>query len=97
MLRPRVRALRRRARRDVLHPLIPDIFHFRDWSTAADLARWLQTHQGSLVQRHLNPLVEADILELKRPASPASPASPAQPYRPAQAYPTARRQTPPGR
>ena len=94
MLRPRVRALRQRTRRDVLHPLILDIFHFRDWSTAADLARWLQMHQGSLVRRHLNPPVVADVLELKRPDRPASPA---QAYRPAQAYPTARRQTPPGR
>ena len=73
VLRPRIRALRQRTRRDVLHPLILDICHFRDWTTAADLARWLQMHQGSLVQRHLNPLVEADLLELKRPDHPSSP------------------------
>ena len=88
VLHPRVLALGERTRRDVLHPLIVDICRFREWSTPADLARWLQMHQPSLVQRHLRVLVDAGLLEFKYPDRPSSRH---------QAYRTPRRETPPGR
>ncbi len=88
VLHSRVLALGERTRRDVLHPLIVDICRFREWSTPADLARWLQMHQPSLVQRHLRALVDAGLLELKYPDRPSSRH---------QAYRTPRRETPPGR
>ena len=88
VLHRRVLALGERTRRDVLHPLIVDICRFRKWSTPAELARWLQMHQPSLVQRHLRALVDAGLLELKYPDRPSSRH---------QAYRTPRRETPPGR
>lgn len=69
-LHPRVDALGQRTPRDVLHPLILDICRFREWSTPAELARWLDMHQDSLVQRHLKPLVDAGLLELRYPERP---------------------------
>ena len=68
-----VLALGKRTRRDVLHPLILQICQLREWSTPADLARWLDMHKPSLVERHLGPLVDAGLLELQFPDRPQSP------------------------
>ena len=73
VLRPNVLALGQRTPRQVLHPLIQQICQFREWTTAADLARWLQMHQPSLVQRHLRVLVDEGALVLKYPESPNHP------------------------
>lgn len=75
VLLPQVRAavVKGRSPRDVLHPLILEICYRRDWTTAKQLARWLDMHQRSLTERHLGPLVRAGRLELKYPERPSSP------------------------
>ena len=87
-LLPQVRAavIKGRSPRDVLHPLILEICYRRDWTTAKQLARWLDMHQASLTERHLGPLVRAGLLELKYPDRPSSPQ---------QAYRTCRDRWPP--
>lgn len=88
VLLPQVRAavLKGRSPRDVLHPLILEICYRRDWTTAKQLARWLDMHQASLTERHLGPLVRDGLLELKYPDRPSSPR---------QAYRTCRDRWPP--
>ena len=88
VLLPQVRAavIKGRSPRDVLHPLILEICYRRDWTTAKQLARWLDMHQRSLTERHLGPLVRAGLLELKYPDRPSSPR---------QAYRTCRDRWPP--
>ena len=88
VLLPQVRAavLKGRSPRNVLHPLILEICYRRDWTTAKQLARWLDMHQASLTERHLGPLVRAGLLELKYPDRPSSPR---------QAYRTCRDRWPP--
>lgn len=73
LMRAQVRALGQRVPRRVLRPLIREICQSREWTTAADLARWLQMHQPSLVQRHLRVLVDEGALVLKYPESPNHP------------------------
>ena len=73
VLHPRVRALGERASREVLYPLILDICHMREWTTAKQLAGWVSMHQRSLVHRHLGPMVDAGLLVLQFPDSPRSP------------------------
>ena len=82
----RVTVLKGRTPRDILHPLILEICYRRDWTTAKQLARWLDMHQASLTERHLGPLVRAGLLELKYPERPSSPR---------QAYRTCRDRWPP--
>ena len=65
-----VRDLGPRPRRESLHALILKICSLREWTTSEDLARFLDMHQSSLVQRHLSALVEAGLLELKYPDKP---------------------------
>ena len=88
VLLPQVRAavLKGRSPRDVLHPLILEICYRREWTTAKQLARWLDMHQASLTERHLGPLVREGLLELKYPDRPNSPR---------QAYRTCRDRWPP--
>ena len=88
VLVPQVRAavLKGRSPRNVLHPLILEICYRRDWTTAKQLARWLDMHQPSLTERHLGPLVREGLLELKYPDRPSSPQ---------QAYRTCRDRWPP--
>lgn len=73
LMRAQVRALGQRVPRRVLHPLILDICQSREWTTAANLARWFQMHQPSLVQRHLRVLVDEGGLVLKYPENPNHP------------------------
>lgn len=70
---PRVNALRERTRRKVLWPLIFDICGWREWTTPAELARWLSMHQRSLVRRHLQPMTREGLLELRYPDQRSSP------------------------
>ena len=65
-----VRDLPARPRRGSLHALVLKICSLREWTTSEDLARFLDMHQPSLVQRHLSELVEAGLLELKYPDNP---------------------------
>ena len=68
-----VRELGPQPRRDTLHALILKICSLREWTTSDDLARFLDMHKPSLVYRHLRPLVDAGILELKYPEQPNHP------------------------
>ena len=70
MLHKWVRDLRPRPRRESLHALILKICDVREWTTSEELARFLDMHQSSLVQRHLSALVNAGLLELKYPDNP---------------------------
>ena len=73
VLHPRVLALGDRPLREVLYALILDICRLREWTTAKELARWFSMHRRSLVNRHLGPMVDAGLLELRFPNSPRSP------------------------
>ena len=73
MLRRRALALGQRPDHEVLRVLILDICLVREWSTAAELARWVSMHRPSLVARHIRPLLKADLLKLKFPDRPNSP------------------------
>ncbi|MCY3747131.1 MAG: hypothetical protein OXH05_12960 [Acidobacteria bacterium] len=68
-----VRELGPQPRRDTLHALILKICSLREWTTSEDLARFLDMHKASLVYRHLRPLVDAGLLELKHPDQPNHP------------------------
>ena len=65
VLHRRVLALSERPHHEVLRALILDICLLREWTTAAELARWVSMHQPSLVARHIRPLVQAGLLKLK--------------------------------
>ena len=73
VLRPHVRALGQRPPPEVLRPLIMQICEKREWTTARQLARWFSMHRRSLVHRHLGPMVDAGLLQLRFPDSPRSP------------------------
>ena len=73
VLHPPVKALSERPGSEILQPLIFDICRLREWTTAGQLARWLSMHRGMLVHRHLRPMLEAGVLELKYPDRPSSP------------------------
>ena len=68
-----VRDLPKRPRRASLRALILNICNHREWTTSEELARFLDMHRSSLVQRHLSELVEAGLLELKYPDFPRNP------------------------
>ena len=70
---PRVNALRERPWRTVLWPLVFDICSWREWTTPAELARWLSMHRRSLVRRHLHPMTEEGLLEVRYPDQRSSP------------------------
>ena len=68
-----VRDLGERPRRESLHALILKICSLREWTSSEELARYLDMHQPSLVQRHLSGMVEAGLLELQFPDRPSTP------------------------
>lgn len=70
---PRVRALGERPRRNELWSLIFNICAHREWTTPAELARWLSMHQHSLGKRHLRPMTKQGLLELQFPDRRSSP------------------------
>ncbi|MYH23516.1 MAG: hypothetical protein F4130_14660 [Acidobacteria bacterium] len=66
-LLPQVTSLKERTRPEHLHPVILDICLAREWTTAKQLARWFSMHRPGLVQRHLGPLVDKELLILRFP------------------------------
>ena len=62
-----IRALGPKPRKRVLWPLIVDIVRERGWSTSRDLGLILAVGHRNLARRHLGPMVEAGLLELRHP------------------------------
>ena len=73
ILVPWVKELKPRPRRDSLRALIFEICGSREWTTPAELARWLSMHQHSLTKRHLRPMTKEGLLELRYPGRRSSP------------------------
>lgn len=73
ILVPWVKGLKPRARRDSLRALIFEICSRRDWTTPAELARWLAKDRSNLVKRHLRPMTKEGLLELRYPDRRSSP------------------------
>jgi len=73
ILHPWVKGLKRRARRDSLRALILEICSRREWTTPAELARWLAKDRTNLVKRHLRPMTKEGLLELRYPDRRSSP------------------------
>jgi len=72
-----------RPRKQRLRAVIEMLCGLRDWTTPAELSRWLNFRPGNLSERHLSPMVEAGQLERRYPANLSHPE---------QAYRTIRRQ-----
>ena len=73
ILVPWVKGLKPRPRRESLRALILEICGKREWTTPAELARWLSMHQRSLTKRHLRPMTKEGLLELRYPDRRSSP------------------------
>ncbi len=73
VLVPWVKGLKPRARRDSLRALILEICSRREWTTPAELARWLAKDRSNLVKRHLRPMLREGLLELRYPDRRSSP------------------------
>ncbi len=73
ILVPWVKGLKPRARRDSLRALILEICSRREWTTPAELARWLAKDRSNLVKRHLRPMIREGLLELRYPDRRSSP------------------------
>ena len=59
--------LRPKTRKGVLWPLIVDVIRERGWTTSAELGLILGVSHRNLARRHLRPMVEAGLLELRHP------------------------------
>ncbi len=59
-----------RPRKERLRAVIETICSQRDWTTPAELARWLNILPANLTDRHLSPMVQAGLLERRYPATP---------------------------
>ncbi len=59
-----------RPRSQRLREVIALICRQRDWTTPAELARWLQIKPENLTTRHLSPMVESGELERRFPDKP---------------------------
>ena len=73
LLREVVEAIARlgvRPRSQRLREVIALICRQRDWTTPAELARWLQIKPENLTTRHLSPMVESGELERRFPDKP---------------------------
>ena len=57
----------------MLRNLILEICRRREWTTAGQFARWFSMNKRSLVKRHLGPMVDAAVLELRFPDRLQSP------------------------
>lgn len=75
--------LGKRPRKQRLRKVIEMLCGLRDWTTPAELSRWLNFQPGNLSERHLSPMVESGQLERRYPANLSHPE---------QAYRTIRRQ-----
>jgi hypothetical protein len=56
-----------------LRAVIEMLCGLRDWTTPAELSRWLNFRPGNLSERHLSPMVEAGQLERRYPANLSHP------------------------
>ena len=59
-----------RPRKERLRAVIATICARRDWTTPAELARWLNILPANLTDRHLSPMVKAGQLERRFPDTP---------------------------
>ncbi|TVQ93644.1 MAG: hypothetical protein EA400_02190 [Chromatiaceae bacterium] len=59
-----------RPRQERLRAVIATICARRDWTTPAELARWLNILPANLTDRHLSPMVKAGQLERRFPDTP---------------------------
>lgn len=59
-----------RPRKERLRAVIVMLCGLRDWTTPAELSRWLNFRHGNLTERHLSPMVEAGQLERRYPDNP---------------------------
>ncbi len=62
-----------RPRKQRLRAVIVMLCGLRDWTTPAELSRWLNFRPGNLSERHLSPMVEAGQLERRYPANLSHP------------------------
>ena len=62
-----IKVLRPKTRKGVLWPLIVDVIRERGWTTSAELGLILGVSHRNLARRHLRPMVEAGLLELRHP------------------------------
>ncbi|MCY4626575.1 MAG: hypothetical protein OXE58_03270 [Acidobacteria bacterium] len=66
-LRVAIPRLRPRPRKESLRPIIVDVIRERGWTTSAELGLLLGVNHRNLARRHLRPMVEAGLLELRYP------------------------------
>ena len=59
--------LGQRARKQRLRTVIEMLCGLHDWTTPAELSRWLNFRSGNLSERHLSPMVDAGQLERRYP------------------------------
>lgn len=65
-----IRNLGARPRVPAIRAVIQSICSFREWTTAADLAIWLDVRQDKLTERHLTPMVKDGQLIRRYPDTP---------------------------
>ncbi|MGB5147005.1 MAG: ATP-binding protein [Porticoccaceae bacterium] len=65
-----IQQLGTRPRKERLRAVIASICAQRDWTTPAELARWLNIRPANLTERHLSPMVKAGQLERRFPDAP---------------------------
>ncbi len=66
-LREAIAQLGSRPRKERLREVIAAICSHREWTTPAELARWLDILPANLTDRHLSPMVKAGQLERRYP------------------------------
>ncbi|MFM8477029.1 MAG: hypothetical protein ACKOEO_14720 [Planctomycetaceae bacterium] len=69
-IREAIAQLSRRPRKERLRQVIAAICAFREWTTPAELARWLEILPGNLTIRHLSPMIKDGQLERRYPDTP---------------------------
>ena len=62
-----IQRLRPRPRKETLRSIIVDVIRERGWTTSAELGLILGVDHRNLARRHLRPMVEAGVLELRHP------------------------------
>lgn len=65
-----IQQLGTRPRKERLRTVIEAICAQRDWTTPAELARWLDILPANLTERHLSPMVQSGRLERRFPDTP---------------------------
>ena len=65
-----IQQLGTRPRKERLRAVIASICAQRDWTTPAELARWLNIRPANLTERYLSPMVKAGQIERRFPDAP---------------------------